>query len=139
MNFCLRGLVLWFAWVRMILLADSICLPFWGLDHLFQYPVQLILNVADLMTPSGSSVWPSVWGWKAILKSRRVPNTFWSLRQNADVKHNSRFNTIDTETLCSLTIFFTNSWAQLSTVYVVFSSRKCTDLVNLLTITQIIV
>ena len=43
-----------------------------------------------------------------MLKSRRVPNAFWSLCQNTDVKRGSQSDTIDTGTPYNLKISFTS-------------------------------
>ena len=77
-----------------------------------QLPVKSITHAQSMSSRIwfNHSVWPSVCGWKTLLKSRRVPNAFWSLRQKANVKCGSWSDTIDIGTPCNLTISFTYSW-----------------------------
>ena len=44
------------------------------------------------------STWPLDWGWKAVLKERRVPIAFWKLSQNREVKRLPWFELISNGT-----------------------------------------
>ena len=99
------------------------------------------------------SVSSSVCGWKVVLELKWVPGAFLRPRLKADIKVStqrflkaasesrykawSQSDTIDTGTLRSLTISLMYNCVHVSTVYMALPSRKCVNLVSLLTITHI--
>ena len=83
------------------------------------------------------SDWPSVCGWKAVLKCNLVPIASCSFGQNQEVKRGSLSDTMDTGAPCSLTISSTYNCAYLSREWVLLVAMKWADFVNLSTITQI--
>ena len=82
------------------------------------------------------SVWPSIYGWKAVLNFSLVLIALWTLLQNANVKQLSLSKMIDIGTPWSRTISFTYKSANCSSEYVILIGKKCADLVNLSTITH---
>ena len=83
------------------------------------------------------SVWPSVCGWKILLNDNWLPKASWKLLQKWDVKTEPRSDTIVSRTPCNLIISWMKILAYISAVWVILTGKKCADLVNLSTITQI--
>ena len=82
------------------------------------------------------SDWPSVYGWKVVLKCKVMPKIFYNLGQNQDMNRGSRSNAIDIDTPWSLTISSIYSFVNLFGENVLWIARKCADLVSLSIITQ---
>ena len=82
------------------------------------------------------SVWPSIPGWKVVLKSILVPNASCSLYQNPAWNFVYRSETMELGTPCRQKIPSRYAWGSWSKVQVSSIARKCANLVNLSAITQ---
>ena len=80
---------------------------------------------------------PSVCGWKAVLKCNLVPNAFCKLCQNLDVNRKSHSDTIKTGTLCNLTMSSINNFASLWREKVSLTDKKCANFVSWSIITRL--